>query len=878
MADMMNEQSWSALKEDLKTFLNGFKPLFRKQVAAVEEAKNRLNERHLSKEILDKAYAEIQKEVQATSAKKLYESIEKHLTLTASTDAAPAAPEKKDITPPASTVFEDIQKQDEGPKGEKPQATPKKPKQDEKPAQQPQETTPKKPSLVKDIQDYLYNKETTDYSDFVGDYIEGSGLDAAAKKEHLLKVVGILEKEFNKRHDKETTPVWPDKQKIAAMAVIIHGVNRQAKAAEVDEAVKGLFAQMSKSARLRHLKKIKKEGYLNQQGKPQNDYFLRDLREISNKGNKPFIAEIAAAHVSAMMDNLDNDGKKYYIELLKSKYKAYLPEEAKKQGGKKMTEDEVIDPEVVEETTPKPEAHEGPEAGGAPEAHDDKPKEETAAEFEPKGVLLKACYIAGIDWKGKGEGDIKDAVASAGYIIDGDKILVKDNTADDKPLSDEAKKAKEEKIEATEKAFEGKETLNDEESAALKKELEEIDKKHAVNVFGAEQEQPTDQNTDWIARKRAQYERFSADGTIANYSENQVENGFGASFDGGKITYTAENNVTVDPSSKIKAFEAILQEDDNKGRPINFADNMTPEMKARLFAACTLHGNPMVGALPSAEEMMQYQDMLKAELGDARYAEFTAKIRGGQEQSGAENPQPEQHREEDSSKFSQEDTDKIKKALEDQYDLAQMQKDGVVKVSYEGEGENRKMIFEAGKTKDADGKEVETSAETVDRFKDIYLKSESDKKFLAEKFKENPAEFKQILGDLVREASNKEVKTLGDVATKKDKEVETFTPKDDAAAAKIAALREARKDIIKANMTPEQAAAREKKMDDRDKVLAARLGIIPEAYSTAPTKEGEAPKKIGKDKDNGDALRTKLGKETVDRLTAKFSKGGNDSR
>ena len=80
MADMMNEQSWSALKEDLKTFLNGFKPLFRKQVAAVEEAKNRLNERHLSKEILDKAYAEIQKEVQATSAKKLYESIEKHLT------------------------------------------------------------------------------------------------------------------------------------------------------------------------------------------------------------------------------------------------------------------------------------------------------------------------------------------------------------------------------------------------------------------------------------------------------------------------------------------------------------------------------------------------------------------------------------------------------------------------------------------------------------------------------------------------------------------------------------------------------------------------------------------------------------------------------
>ena len=336
MADMMNEQSWSALKEDLKTFLNGFKPLFRKQVAAVEEAKNRLNERHLSKEILDKAYAEIQKEVQATSAKKLYESIEKHLTLTASTDAAPAAPEKKDITPPASTVFEDIQKQDEGPKGEKPQATPKKPKQDEKPAQQPQETTPKKPSLVKDIQDYLCNKETTDYSDFVGDYIEGSGLDAAAKKEHLLKVVGILEKEFNKRHDKETTPVWPDKQKIAAMAVIIHGVNRQAKAAEVDEAVKGLFAQMSKSARLRHLKKIKKEGYLNQQGKPQNDYFLRDLREISNKGNKPFIAEIAAAHVSAMMDNLDIDGKKYYIELLKSKYKAYLPEEAKKQGGKKL--------------------------------------------------------------------------------------------------------------------------------------------------------------------------------------------------------------------------------------------------------------------------------------------------------------------------------------------------------------------------------------------------------------------------------------------------------------------------------------------------------------------------------------------------------------
>lgn len=824
MADTAKQHDWEQIKQALATFLKGYNPRFRTQTKPVQDSQKRLNEANLSHKDIEKAYTEIKKDVNGKQAQETYKNIDKYVSLQNQDQNIEIKSEPK------------IQTEHK-----------EKPTQITKPFVPPKESGA---TVEIDIGNYLYDKSIRKYSDSIQEYMFAKSLSPEEKEKHLQHVLKILQKELDTSKKAQSKKANLYRAKKLALQVYKASTSQML----VDNEAKELFAKLSEKAQKSYIKKDRSA----QKGQGNYDAFLDDLvslnkSEKSNKARK-FIAEIAAEHIKNLTSQLDNDDKTKYQELLKEKYHYFLPKEDTKKGEKQMT-DEVN--------------NENPEATS------------TQKTFEPKGAWLKAGYMAGIKKdEYADEASFKAAVNNAGYIVEGDNIFIKDGgdqkVEDESKIAENDEKAKErkERKDTVEAAFGDKAELNEEQAKALEEKLQGLKKEEPtaapLTIDGAEPaENNPPANSDWIQKKIEYYSSISDKLTDYKHDET-VTDGFKASFNNAEIHYTSPDNCVVSKDADLTVYETLLKEPDNQGRPVNFGPNLEPQQAKNLMVACLIQGNPIGANAPelSEEDIKAIRESLADKKPEALEAfnknleAYQAKLQTNNNQESLENSGAAENT---SSTFSKDDTDHIKNALTSQYEIASMMKDGVVKVMSTGNGENSAVAFEAGTMKNDNGENVPTDDATVQKFREMYLKSDEEKNFLAEKFKENPEAFKKVLGDMVRENSEMNEKNEAGKLT-------------DANREKIAALREARKDIVRGQMTDEQKSAHEKKMDDRDRVLAARLGIIPEAYSTAPTKEGEAPKKIEKDKDNGKALADKLGAERVAALTQKFSKTNGDSR
>ncbi len=238
---------------------------------------------------------------------------------------------------------------------------------------------------------------------------------------------------------------------------------------------------------------------------------------------------------------------------------------------------------------------------------------------QPKFTLTKAqlwaADKAGVDWKKCASAEeVMGKINDAGYIVDGDKVLIKDGSENGKLVA-EYDKDKDKMVEK---------------EADEKKNNKEL-KVGVINDTPAPQEEKQPEKpVYWVQKKIDDYTAMSAAGKITDFTydkENKTE--FVASFDGATIHYSSPDNVNVSENAGIKVFETILNEPDNQNRTINFADNMPHDTAIHLKAACLLNGRAMTGAQPEFTDADLQK--LSQELGPERFKQLNEAI----------NPQPE---------------------------------------------------------------------------------------------------------------------------------------------------------------------------------------------------------------------------------------------
>ncbi len=358
---------------------------------------------------------------------------------------------------------------------------------------------------------------------------------------------------------------------------------------------------------------------------------------------------------------------------------------------------------------------------------------------------------------------------------------------------------------------------NDKDESKDDKEKDDKVKPLGVSIDTPQPEEKTnEEEPDWVKKKAEHYEKLAADGKIQGYEQDKSKEGFAAKLENAEIHYSSPDNVTVSPDAGYKVFATMLQEPDNQGRPIEFPDNASKEIATRLYAACVLHGNPMQGAVPteldaetlancglSEEQIKQVQDHL----------ETSQKKNDGQEKSGEEKTGDEKQ----ISAKAQED---IKKLAEIRNNFNQMKKDGLIAIQKDENGKPQIVKGEKGSEKDV-------------------------------------AEATKIM----QEATNL-VKAGLETNHGESTKLETQEQKDTNES-----LRQQQIENVRAQMSPEQAKARQEKEDARDLIMAARLGIAPKDTKVTDRSGQEVKAKTGEDLKS---YQSNLSKETMARLTQKF--------
>lgn len=287
---------------------------------------------------------------------------------------------------------------------------------------------------------------------------------------------------------------------------------------------------------------------------------------------------------------------------------------------------------------------------------------------------------------------------------------------------------------------------------------EEKDAKKPVGIDGESNDKPTPatQNTnedapkiaDWIKKKIENYQKM-ANGEIEGCPklegykhDKSIKDGFAADFNGGHIHYTSSDNVIVSKESGLIVFETLVTEPDNRGRPVNFGSNLDHEQAVKLLAACLLHDNPIGENAPQLSEADL--KLIEAELKDRpddlaafkeKFAQHTQSQQQNTDANESEQPKPEQ-------KFFDDETKKqIKDALDNQYKMAAMESSG--KIILTGEGKDT-IISKGNNCSDAE----------FEAYGALRDKQADDKKFLADKFIENPGGMRAIVSEMIKEKTN----------------------------------------------------------------------------------------------------------------------------
>ena len=382
----------------------------------------------------------------------------------------------------------------------------------------------------------------------------------------------------------------------------------------------------------------------------------------------------------------------------------------------------------------------------------------TEENFKPSAIQQKACGLAGLNWEDyKDAASLMAAVEDKGFKIDGANILKMDGenssvvaTVNEDEQNNNPQPETEEK----------KEEKKEEEKEEEKKE----ETKEPITFTPLEENNTpvqTQENDDWIARKAAYYKGLSDENKIENYERDEtVQDGFAASFNGAKIHYSSPNDVAVSKEAGLDVFDAMLKEPDNKGRRVNFSPDMTPEMAARLYAACLINGNEMGGNAPQLTE-----EQLKAALGD-EYAVFQQKMaeratepqaaQQTTEQQTTEQPNREGAETTNTEATSAESTEvkeptkeEIKQALRDQYDMAQMEMAGKV---------SKLERVVPGTSPYVKGNNC--SDEEFDKYLAMQERAQTGKSMLYAQYQKDPEAFRAIMNEVVQEAQISKINAL----------------------------------------------------------------------------------------------------------------------
>lgn len=583
---------------------------------------------------------------------------------------------------------------------DKPVAPAKKDEPQVKPAEPKNEAIdfPSK-EIQADIREF-FKPDADDYSDALADFMEN--------KENALKMLNFL-------HDKYTKYSGPQNSKIMRLALTAYSVN--GKDADIAGSVKSLIEKFSELSIEKYLEKNKKAEKVF-----FKDPFLSDVKTNTNPDYLDLLNGITERHVQNVLGKLPEEDKVKYLRSLSKKngLEQYNPREQ----NKKVAPND-------EEKNIKPTQQEK-QIGDTIMADEVKLTQEQIEELKKYNKDIDLSGVTPENYAEKLAALKKEAEENAGAEVKSDG---KDEVSKDGEDS---------------KAKEGEEKVADEKGNGGIK----------IDGEGGKKPEPKiNTDYDWIERKKADYQDRFEKKEIAGYQwDETVKEGFAAHVEGGYIHYTSEDHVIVSKESGLKVFEALVTEKDNKGRPVNFGDNLDHDQAVKLLAACLIHGNEIGNNPPKLSEADM--KLLEAELQGRKTTV------DGKEVSLYEfiKPQLEKYAEgredkkenadisnDDPKTFDDETKGKIKEALEHQYKLSALEAKGVAVKDEKGD---------IKKADSADQKDYEEYVDLKNKTIRVGDKEISEKDFLAEKFKENPAEVRAIVGSVVEDMHKEKIDSI----------------------------------------------------------------------------------------------------------------------
>lgn len=545
--------------------------------------------------------------------------------------------------------------------------------------------------IQKCIKDYILT-DIDDYSDDLADYMDN--------KDSAKKIFDFLDKNFTKHSGKFSAKVV----KLAAFTYDLHKDNP-----EIVKATEDLLDKLSTLSQQKYIENNKGKEYAF-----SKDPFLCDIKATINPEIAELLNGIAQKHVQKVLAQLEDNDKIKYLRSL-----------SKKNGLEQYNPRTKSD----EDTSNK---HDSPkqtkQTGDTTMADENKLTEE---QIEKLNNYKDIAQITGIDINSVTQETYKDTLEAL-LKAEKDSALTSAGNTSDSAVNTSDGKGKE----SEDKGKGGDENKPNGETKDIN-----IDGEGKENTPNTNEGAPKAE--DWIKKKIKDYQDM-ADGKIKGCPkldgydpDKNIKDGFAASFNGGRIYYKDRDNVTVSKESGLIIFETLVTEPDNRGRPVNFGPNLEHEQAVKLMAACLIHGNQLGNNIPNltADDLRVIEIELKDRPEDLK--KFQEKV-GAYVQTQQQNTDTNEGAEAKTNVFDDETKKQIKEALANQYEMASMERSG--KIAFTEKGETAVAV-----------KGADCSDEDINKYNELKGKQEEDKKFLADKFVENPAEMRAIINEMIKE-------------------------------------------------------------------------------------------------------------------------------
>ena len=138
---------------------------------------------------------------------------------------------------------------------------------------------------------------------------------------------------------------------------------------------------------------------------------------------------------------------------------------------------------------------------------------------------------------------------------------------------------------------------------------------------------PTNEQADWVKEKAQWYTKYNDEKHLTNFNITRADNQFEVKFEGGTITYESKENVSISAGASYKVYEALLREDHNKDRPVQFPANASEHLTSMLYAASILNetGEGKPHEMLGVEKEKIKMDLIEQQLRAAGYGDAEIK-------------------------------------------------------------------------------------------------------------------------------------------------------------------------------------------------------------------------------------------------------------